>query len=297
MRFLRYRTFYFVISLLVIIPGLIFLILFGLKPSIDFAGGTLLELRFTAPITLSTEQLTEKLGELFVVESVQLSGENQYILKGAEINNDQKNQVLAQLELDSPVEELRFETVGPTLSKELLVKMLTAVALVAVLITLYVWKQFSELKYGICAIVAMLHDSLVLLGVFSILGYFYGTEVDVLFVTAVLTTLSFSVHDTIVIYDRIRELRRKNPRVEYETVLDSAVLETMSRSLNNSITIILMLLVLTLLGGESIRLFALALLIGSVTGTYSSAFTAVPLLSLWEDFQVQRKLRLSKHSR
>lgn len=297
MRFLRYRTFYFVISLLVIIPGLIFLILFGLKPSIDFAGGTLLELRFTAPITLSTEQLTEKLGELFVVESVQLSGENQYILKGAEINNDQKNQVLAQLELDSPVEELRFETVGPTLSKELLVKMLTAVALVAVLITLYVWKQFSELKYGICAILAMLHDSLVLLGVFSILGYFYGIEVDVLFVTAVLTTLSFSVHDTIVIYDRIRELRRKNPRVEYETVLDSAVLETMSRSLNNSITIILMLLVLTLLGGESIRLFALALLIGSVTGTYSSAFTAVPLLSLWEDFQVQRKLRLSKHSR
>ncbi len=296
MRFLRYRLFYFALSLLVIIPGVISLVTVGLRPSIDFTGGTLLELRFLTTDSITSEQVQQNLGDTFVAESIQSSGENQYLLKGQEITNDQKNTVVAALQALSPIEELRFESVGPTLSGELLRKMYTAVGLVAVLITLYVWKQFSQLKYGVSAIVAMLHDSLVLLGVFSMLGYFYGVEVDVLFVTAVLTTLSFSVHDTIVIYDRIRELRRKHPRVSYETVLDSAVLETMSRSLNNSITIILMLLVLTLFGGDSIRLFALALMIGSITGTYSSAFTAVPLLSVWDDMSNRKKLLRNKLS-
>lgn len=294
MRFLRYRTAYFALSLLVIIPGIVSLFLFGLKPSIDFVGGSLLEVRFEQPVARTTEQVQAELSDVFPIETFQQSGENQYLLKGDTITNEDKNLALEQLRAtNGPLEELRFETVGPTLSRELLVKMLTAVALVAAMITLYVWKQFSELKYGVCAVIAMFHDSLVLLGTFSILGYWYGVEVDVLFITALLTTLSFSVHDTIVIYDRIRELRRKNPRLSYEVVLDAAVLETMSRSLNNSLTIILMLLTLTLLGGESIRLFALALLIGAVTGTYSSAFTAVPLLSVWDELRSKLKLQRS----
>lgn len=294
MRFLRYRTAYFALSLLVIIPGIVSLFLFGLKPSIDFVGGSLLEVRFEQPVAQTTEQVQAELSDVFPIETFQQSGENQYLLKGDTITNEDKNLALEQLRAtNGPLEELRFETVGPTLSRELLVKMLTAVALVAAMITLYVWKQFSELKYGVCAVIAMFHDSLVLLGTFSILGYWYGIEVDVLFITALLTTLSFSVHDTIVIYDRIRELRRKNPRLSYEVVLDAAVLETMSRSLNNSLTIILMLLTLTLLGGESIRLFALALLIGAVTGTYSSAFTAVPLLSVWDELRSKLKLQRS----
>ena len=129
----------------------------------------------------------------------------------------------------------------------------------------------------------MFHDSLVLLGVFSLLGHFRGIEVDTLFVTAMLTTLSFSVHDTIVVYDRIRELRHKYPRIDLDSLANVAVVETLGRSLNNSLTIILMLLVLVLLGGQSIHYFALALLVGSITGTYSSSFTAVPLLLCWPE--------------
>jgi preprotein translocase subunit SecF len=289
MSILKYRIWYFVLSLIVIVPGVVSLFLYGLKPSIDFVGGSLLEVQFASEVSLPSERARELLGDRYQLESVQQSGEQQFILKGETIDNDQKNAVLEQLAQVGEVSELRFESVGPTLSRELLVKMLTAVGLVAVMITLYIWKQFSELRYGVCAILAMVHDSLVLLGIFSLLGYYYGVEVDVLFVTAVLTTLSFSVHDTIVVYDRIRELRRKHPRASYETILDAAVLETLARSVNNSVTIILMLLALTLLGGESIRLFALALLVGAVTGTYSSAFTSVPLLSLWEDFKQRRK--------
>ena len=124
----------------------------------------------------------------------------------------------------------------------------------------------------------MLHDSLILIGAFSLLGHFFDVEVDVLFVTALLTTLSFSIHDTIVVYDRIRELKRKHPRSGLEEIANAAVLETLSRSINNSMTIIIMLLSLVVLGGDTIRWFSVALLIGAITGTYSSTFTAVPLL-------------------
>ena len=137
----------------------------------------------------------------------------------------------------------------------------------------------------------MFHDSLILLGAFSLLGHFYGIEVNVLFVTALLTTLSFSVHDTIVVFDRIRELTRKNFKLKEEVVVWRAVRETLPRSINNSLTIIIMLLALVILGGESIRWFALALLIGAVTGTYSSTFTAAPLLLLWSDISKLLKKR------
>jgi len=203
-----------------------------------------------------------------------------------------KDGVIAKLEEKyGEIEEKRFGTVGPTLGKELLIKTLTAIVIVSGIITLYVWKQFSELKYGVSAILAMFHDSLILLGAFSLLGHFYGVEVDVLFVTALLTTLSFSIHDTIVVFDRIRELRHRNQRLNLEQVVSAAVIETLSRSINNSVTIILMLLALVLIGGESIRWFAVALLIGAITGTYSSTFTAAPLLLLWESVRKKFKNR------
>ena len=176
----------------------------------------------------------------------------------------------------------------------MLSKTLAALFLVAATITIYVWRQFDELKYGVCAILAMFHDSIILLGAFSILGYFYGIQVDVLFVTALLTTLSFSVHDTIVVYDRIRELKRKRRGVNYTDLVNMSVVETLSRSINNSITIILMLFSLALLGGNSIRWFAVALLIGAITGTYSSTFTAAPLLLLWDEIKLRRKKSKSK---
>lgn len=293
MNFMKWRWLYFLISLLVIVPGFISLIIFGLKPAIDFTGGSLLEINFieiTENQELSVASLEESLDEVYELSSIQQSGENRVVLKGKHITNDLKNQALTILtnEYGEIIEE-RFEAVGPSLGKELLTKTLTGVIIAASLIMIYVWIQFSELKYGVSAILAMFHDSLILLGIFSLLGYFYGIEVDMLFVTALLTTLSFSVHDTIVVYDRIRELRGKYPRYSLVSLVNNAVTETLSRSINNSVTIIIMLAALAALGGDTIRWFAVALLIGAITGTYSSTFTAAPLLLLWED--VADKLR------
>lgn len=141
----------------------------------------------------------------------------------------------------------------------------------------------------------MFHDTLLVLGAFSLFGFLFGVEVDILFVTALLTTLAFSVHDTIVVFDRIREIRRKHRTVELATVVNTAVTETLGRSVNNSVTVILMLLSLTLLGGDTIRWFVVALLLGVTTGTYSSPFLAAPLLIIWNDLQTWRnKKNLAK---
>ncbi len=290
MNLMRYKWLYFLISGLVIIPGLISLAFFGLKPGIDFTGGSLWEIKLVSPTqTITTEQVTQQVEPVFVFDQIKTSGQDQYLLRGKTLTSDQKNQIVAQLTQLGEMTELRYDIVGPTLGKELLRKTLTALAIVSVVITWFISRQFKELKYGLSAILAMLHDSLVLLGIFSLLGHFYHVEVDVLFVTALLTTLSFSVHDTIVVFDRIRELNRKHSKVSFFDLCNVAVLETMGRSLNNSLTIIFMLLALVLLGGESIRWFAVALLIGSVTGTYSSTFTAVPLLITWDHYMKRKK--------
>ncbi len=192
--------------------------------------------------------------------------------------------------VDEKPTELRFDTVGPTLGKELIRKTIFAILLAAGFILLYVWRQFKEPMYGVCAILAMFNDSLVLLGTFSLLGHFAGVEIDTLFVTAVLTILSFSVHDTVVVYDRIRESRKKFPGVAFEELVDKAVTETLSRSVNNSMTIILMLIALYLLGGSTTKWFVLALLVGTVSGTYSSTFTAAPLLVVWDQLKNRKKV-------
>lgn len=315
MNTMRFRNLYFGISLLFLIPGILSLLVFGLRPAIDFTGGSLLEvalveesaeeivvegteqsatssasLESTPVSTFTAQEIETILAELYEVTSVQLQGDDQAVIRGKTIDNDVKNQALARLSSSfGEVEEVQFSSVGPTFGRETLVKMSLAVLLVSGIITFYVWYQFSELRYGICAILAMFHDSLILLGAFSLLGYFFKVEVDLLFVTALLTTLSFSIHDTIVVYDRIRELLSKHKRRSFKEVVNAAVLETLARSINNSVTIIIMLLALVLLGGVTIRWFAVALLIGAVTGTYSSTFTAAPLLLLWEDIKNKRR--------
>lgn len=287
MKLLKNYQIYFVISLLVIVPGLISLLMNGLKLGIDFTGGSLLEVQLS---NATTVQLVEALAkDRFGLAQITSSGSNRFLIRGQNLTNDQKTVLVTELGKLGEVKELRFEVVGPTLGRELLQKTLTALVLASMIITWFVARQFKELKYGVSAILAMFHDTLVLLGVFSLLGKFAGVEVDVLFVTALLTTLSFSVHDTIVVFDRIRELHRKHHQVPFQELADMAVLETMGRSLNNSLTIIFMLLALVLLGGESIRWFAVALLVGSITGTYSSPFTAVPLLLVWDKYIAKKR--------
>lgn len=288
MNFIKYWPVYVALSAVVLIPGIVSLMTNGLNPSIDFTGGSLLEITTTAET--SEDAIYKAAQQVKELESVQASGENQFVLKTEELSVETKNELVTSLtEQLGGVELLRFEAIGPTLSKELVSKTITAIAIVAVFIIVYVARQFNEWKYGVSAILAMLHDTLVLLGAFSLFGYFWGVEVDVLFVTAVLTTLSFSVHDTIVVYHRIRELRQKNRSASIESVLNTAVTGTLSRSINNSMTIILMLLALSLLGGETIRWFSVALLLGAITGTYSSPCVAIPLLYAWEKFAKRRK--------
>ena len=174
-----------------------------------------------------------------------------------------------------------YEYVGPSIGGETIKKTVISIILAVTVLLVYISFTFKKLKFGVCAILAMLHDSLILLGSFSLLGHFFAVQVDLLFVTAVLTTLSFSVHDTIVVFDRIRELSSKSSSQTSSQVINQAVSDTLIRSLNNSLTIIFMLVSLFLMGAESTKHFILALLIGTIIGTYSSTFTAAPLLIVW----------------
>jgi len=287
---MKFKWLYFFISALVIIPGLVSLFIFGLRPSIDFTGGTLLEYRFNQEI--NPQEINNLLQEKdYEVYSVQVSGEKNYLLRMPALEKEKALEVsnlLAEKFNDEP-QEIRFEVVGPTLGRELMIKTIVAIILAAGFILGYVAWRFKNAKFGFCAILAMFHDTLVMLGAFSLLGYFFGVEVDTLFVTAVLTILSFSVHDTVVVYDRIRESQKLFPKASFESLVNKAVTETLSRSLNNSLTIIFMLIALLLLGGVTIKWFVAALLIGTVSGTYSSTFNAAPLLVLWENISQRRK--------
>jgi len=167
------------------------------------------------------------------------------------------------------------------LGRELLEKTFVASIIAIIIILLYVAWAFKNIRFGVSAIVALIHDLLVVISVFALLGVFKGIEVDSLFVTAILTTMSFSVHDTIVVFDRIREFQKRGGRSTFEQQINQALTETMGRSLNNSLTIIFMLLALFLLGGDSVKWFAFALLVGTISGTYSSPFVATPILYTW----------------
>lgn len=281
--FMKYKWLYLLISSVVIVPGLISLFVFGLKPSIDFTGGSRWEIGFENDVKV--EELGKILNEEKVeVSSIVTTGTKRYLIKMKFIDEKQRVALKEKVEKNfGKVTELRFETIGPVLGRELLVKTVAALVLAALLILAYIAWQFKNWSFGISATIATLHDSLVILGSFSLLGRFFGFEVDILFVTALLTILSFSVHDTIVVYDRIRESLKRFPGTPFETLVNKAISETLVRSLNNSITVIFMLISLVVLGGDTIRQFAIALLIGTVSGTYSSIFTAAPILAVWKN--------------
>jgi|SRR5579859_5938727 len=287
--FMKYRYFYFVFSLCFLVPGIFFLLKFGLRPSIDFTGGSVLEVKIVKNdkhVDLTQPKLQEIVGKEYQILSLQKPASDEVILRGKPITEQQKIILIGKMNSAfGAVQEQQFQTIGPILGAELLSKTINAGIIVGIFIIGYIWWQFHNLKYGVAAVVAMFHDAFIVIGAFSILGKLYGVEVDVLFVTALLTILSFSVHDTIIVFDRIRETVRKHPNVPFIDIVNAAVLQTLGRSINNSLTIILMLSALVLLGGSTIRWFAVALLIGAITGTYSSTFTAAPLLLVWDEVE------------
>ncbi len=288
MNFVKYNWLYALISSLVIVPGLFFLFTSGLKLSLDFTGGSLIEFK-TVKNTPQTkiENLLQKNKILY--SSLQTTSLGTYILKTKAIDERESGRILTLVKKNiGDTQEIRFETVGPLIGQELLQKALIGAGFGVLGILLYVAYAFKNVKYGAAAILALFHDLLVLTGVFAILGKLLGVEVDALFVTALLTTMSSSVHDTIVVFDRIRETKRLHPYLHLTETINSAMSQTMVRSLNNSLTIIFMLLALFLLGGETIKWFIFALLVGTISGTYSSPFVATPILYLWEKFEPKK---------
>ncbi|KKU09068.1 MAG: SecF protein [Candidatus Woesebacteria bacterium GW2011_GWB1_45_5] len=247
---MKYRWLYLLISGTVLAMAK-----WGMAIGIDFTGGVVAEYTFS-------------------------NGESK-TLKYAPAKIDQAEKERAELK-NQGATEIRFENVGPSIGPELVKKTVYALLVSSGAILLWIAYRFKSFKFGVSATLATLHDSLVLLGSFSLLGHFLGAEMDFLFVTAMLTVLSFSVHDTIVVYDRIREFRKKFPDDTY-SLANNAISETMVRSLNNSFTIIFMLIALILMGGETVRWFAVALLVGTISGTYSSPFVAVPIFVTWDE--------------
>ncbi len=289
------RYWYFRLSFLVIIPGLLALIFFGLPLGIDFTGGSQLTVQFQHPV--STTALVQQLArDGFPDSSVQAiqstTTPNSYILRtkfmSTQPPNDQKSKVEADLQQRfGPLKELQFTSIGPIIGQETTRQAFLAVAVASLLILLYIWYAFRNVptpfRFGICALAALLHDVLVVTGIFAILGKLFGIEVDALFVTAMLTVIGFSVHDTIVVFDRIRENLQRRTGEPFEIIVNNSVVQTLARSLNTSITVLLTLLALYLFGGVSIRTFVLALLIGIFSGTYSSIFNASCLLVVWQN--------------
>lgn len=297
MDIIKHKNILFLISGIVIIPGLISVLLFGLRPSIDFTGGSRTELN----LTLSKDEVgnlkTYLVNHKVKVEEVVISAQGEVLIRTQAMDQKEKDRMIEViLEKYPKATERSFETVGATIGKETETNALKAVLLASIAITLYIAFAFRKVshpiaswKFGVCAIIALLHDILVVIGIFSILGFLFKVEIDALFITALLTVMGFSVHDTIVVFDRIRENLRKNARLPFEEIVNNSILETMNRSLNTSLTVVLVLFMLLLFGGESTRWFIAALLIGIISGTYSSIFNASPLLVLWYQIDKKRK--------
>jgi len=294
-KFVERKWWYFAFSGLIIVPGLIFLLLGGLKPGIEFKGGTLLDVRFDTPPTVAeVAEVMNGLGRREAI--VQVAEGGRIEIRTFEMKPDElvATENALKAKFGANVKDVNPETVSPSFSGELIDNAVRAIALASVMIVLliaFAFRNFgwAAFRYGFAAIISLLHDAALVLGLFAILGYFFNVEIDSLFVTAVLTIIGFSVHDTIVVFDRIRENLRLNPGEALNPVINFSIMQTLARSVITSLTVCLTLLALYLFGGFSMRNFALALLVGIVSGTYSSIFNASQIVSLWQE--VEDRLR------
>jgi len=290
MNIIKRRYLFFAISLIVIIPGILALIFWKLPLAIDFTGGSMLELQFVNGQAPQPAEIIAIYNGLDVKDpQVQSSEQGILVVRSKEISEVTKTLVIDEInkKFNTEVTLLRFDTVGPSIGKEVATRAAGAVAAAAIAILIYITFAFRGVphafRFGTAAIIAMLHDILVVVGIEAILCHLLGWEVDSLFLTALLTVIGFSVHDTIVVFDRIRENSSIYRKLPFETVVNHSVVQTMDRSINTSLTVMLTLLALTLFGGVTIRHFVLILLIGVFSGTYSSIFNASPILVVWEN--------------
>ncbi|MEK9155959.1 MAG: protein translocase subunit SecF [Patescibacteria group bacterium] len=288
-RLIRNAKIWFIVSALGILLSLAAILTLGLRVGIDYRGGTVIELESnnTARLAGISDVLKER---GYNNPQIKESGGNKVILRLPHLSNEEHTSLSAALTEKIPdLREVRYDTVGPTIGRDLTNRSIIAVVLASLGIIFYIAYAFRKLPrplsswiFGLSAIVALIHDLLITTGIVAILGYFFHwMEVDALFITALLTIMGFSVHDTIVVYDRLRENFLKNPHRAIGLSAEESVNQTLVRSINTSLTVILVLLTLIILGSESIRHFTLTLAVGVFIGTYSSVFVASPLVVIW----------------
>lgn len=291
------RYYYFAFSLLVIIPGLIILAVNGMPLAIDFTGGSLLELQFPStdlPETSEVIAIYQEFGfnEVQVQTAVGLSGEKDILVIRSPFMDDQtKVALIDRMEKDFGVDNItvnRFDSVGPVIAQEVTNRAALAIAVAALAVVLYITYAFRGIqhafRYGVLAIVAMTHDILVVFSITAIGSVFWGWQMDAMFLTALLTVIGFSTQDKIVVFDRIRENSTFLRKISFEKLVNHSIVQTLQRSINTQLmTVEFMLLSLALFGGVTLREFSLILLVGLLSGTYSSIFIAAPLLVVWEN--------------
>ncbi len=296
----RHRKIWFVLSAIMFVLSITAVATWGFKLGIDFTGGSLMEIAVTGTRPSVDTMVTTAAVHLKNEKAhVQPTGELGFIIRTPFIDEVKHQKILSDLKKLPAVGELtesRFETIGPTISGELKKKAVWSIFAVLGAIILYIAWAFRQVahplsswNFGVVAIIALLHDVFIPAGIFALLGKTIGYEVDTLFVTAILTILGFSVHDTIVTFDRVREHLKRTPKMDFESLVDQSVSETFRRSINTSATVLLVLLPVFLVGGETIRPFTLTLILGVVFGTYSSIFIACPLLVVWNDLNKSKK--------
>jgi preprotein translocase subunit SecF len=299
--FVRNRKLFYILSAILIVPGVISLLLpGGLNPGIDFTSGTIMTVQFEQPV--DQNRLREAFAQLGHTEAIvqRSSGDNTFVIRTrpltqaqtgdtGNIGSSERQEIEQALTASlGPLQILNLDQVSPLIAAEIVRYAILAVAAASVCILLYLWWAFNKVthpvRYGTTAVVALIHDALVVLGIFSILGRLFPAEIELeaTFIVAVLTVIGFSVHDTIVVFDRIRENFIRRAGESFEDVVNHSLAQTLTRSLNTSLTVILTLVVLMLFGGVTIRTFVLALLVGITTGTYSSIFVASMLLVSWQ---------------
>lgn len=285
------RYYYFLISLLVIVPGIALLVSRGLPLSIDFTGGSLLEVKFEAGNSLQPADLVVLYENAGIDDAqVQTTDDGTLLIRSSFLDNETRDSVLSamQAESGSPVEVIRFDSVGPSIGTQVASRAALAVGAAALGVVLFITYVFRNVpnafRYGICAIIAMAHDVAVVFSIVGIGAMFLDWQIDALFLTALLTVIGFSVQDKVVVFDRIRENTNIYRRLNYETLVNHSIVQTLQRSINTQLmTVEFLLLALALFGGVTLQEFAVILLAGLFSGTYSSIFIAAPILVLWEN--------------
>ncbi len=285
LHFIKLRKYWYIISLVIILTGLISLAFRGLNKGIDFTGGNIIELSYTKPVAVEMIREVIASQKLEASRTVQKIGETGYLIRTPHLTQDQNDNLIAALGKLGKSTVLRNESVGPTIGRELTQKALIALIIASVLMIIYITIRF-EFKQGLAAIIALLHDVLIVTGIFSL----FRIEIDSAFVAAILTIIGYSINDTIIIFDRIREnMLHRQKGESIEDVVNRSIWQTLTRSINTVLTVIFVLVAMYILGGSTIKTFILAMLIGVISGAYSSICNASPL---WVDFK-----RLEKKSR